>query len=109
MLHWLIVIPYYFLGAILLAGLLAVACRLLRVAASMDRLAAVATIGSIAALTLLIATGAVGIGELTLLPLLVLGLISFVVAGLDALLAPGRPLASERDEEGRPTAAPQIQ
>jgi hypothetical protein len=108
MLHWMILIPYYFFGALVLASLLAVASRLWRVVVSMERLAAVATGGSIATLAILLGSGAVAIEDLTLLPLLVLGFTSFVLAGVDAMLAPSRPLASEGEADGRRTAAPQI-
>ena len=99
--HWFIVIPYYFLGAIFLAALLAVASRLLHARAALDGLAAVASLGSIGALTVLLGSGVIAIDDLTMLPVLALGVGSFILAGIDQLLASHRPLASEEESRDR--------
>ena len=104
--HWFVVIPYYFLGAIFLAALLAVASRLLRVRAALDDLAPVASLGSIGALAILLGAGVVAIDDLTIPPLLILGVGSFILAGIDELLTPHHPLASEEASRDRGTIAP---
>ena len=104
--HWFIVIPYYFLGAIFLAALLAVASRLLRARTPLDDLAAVASLGSIVALTALLGSGVIAIEDLTMLPVLALGVGSFILAGIDQLLAPHHPLASEEAAPDRGSIAP---
>ena len=104
--HWFVVIPYFFLGAIFLAATLAVASRLLRARPSMDNLAAAAVIGSAGALTALLGAGVIAIDDLTARPLLALGVASFIVAGIDELLAPHRPLASEEPSRDRASIAP---
>ena len=96
MLHWLIVVPYYFFGAFVLAGLLSVVSRLLRLEVTMDRIATVAVLGSIVGLAALLASPIVRLDDLDLVPLLGLFLASFVLAGLDAALQSSRPLADER-------------
>jgi hypothetical protein len=104
--HWFIVIPYYFLGAIFLAALLAVASRLLRAQAALDDLAPVASLGSIGALAILLGAGVIAIDDLTIPPLLILGVGSFILAGIDQLLTSHRPLASEEQSQGRGSIAP---
>ncbi|MGH7896846.1 MAG: hypothetical protein ACREQQ_02775 [Candidatus Binatia bacterium] len=95
MLHWLILIPYYFVGALVLCGLLAVVSRLLRLPVTMERIVAVSVFGSIGALAVLLGSGVVRIDDLGIVPILVLGVASFVLAGVDAVLVPARPLTSE--------------
>ena len=108
MLHSLIVIPFYFLGAMTLGGLLAVATRVFRLGLSIERIAGIAVFTSIAALTVLLASGAVGIDDLRIVPLVVLGLVSFGLAAADARLAPGRPLVNESGERRHGAGDPQV-
>jgi hypothetical protein len=95
LLHWLVVIPYYFLGALALSGLFAVTSRLLRLPVTIERVNAAAVFVSMATLAALLGSGIVGIDDLTIVPLVVLGLASFVLAGVDSVLMNGRPLLLE--------------
>jgi hypothetical protein len=108
MLHSLIVIPFYFLGAMTLGGLLSVATRVFRLGLSIERIGGIAVFTSIAALTVLLATGTIGIADLRIVPLVVLGLTSFALAAADALLAPGRPLGGEGGRHRHGTGDPQV-
>jgi hypothetical protein len=108
MLHSLIVIPFYFLGAMTLGGLLAVATRIFGLGLTIERIGGVAVFTSIAALTVLLVSGTVGIADLRIVPLVVLGLTSFALAAADALLAPGRPLGGEDGGHRHRTGDPQV-
>lgn len=108
MLHSLIVIPFYFLGALTLAALLTVATRVFGLGLRIERIAGIAVFTSIAALTVLLSTGIVRLADLRIVPLVALGLGSFVLAALDARLAPGRPLGGEGTAHRRGTGDPQV-
>jgi len=108
LLHWLVVIPYYFFGTLVLAGVFTLTSRVLRLAVSGEKLATLAVFGSIFTLAVLLGTGIVGIHDLTFVPLVGLGVASFLIAGIDAMVAPARPLASERNPGRRDVGEPQV-
>jgi hypothetical protein len=107
-LHWLVVIPVYFFGAISWYALLDSAARLVRADVGPERLAGAAVLASIASVVVVLASGLVGLDDLRLLPLLGLGLASFALAGADAALARAMPLASDEEPGRRRATDPQV-
>jgi hypothetical protein len=94
--HWLILIPYYFFGAITLLALGMLLTRIVRLKVDINVLIGIAIAGSLAAVVMLPAFGIVPLRRFTAWPMLALGVASFVLAALDALLA--RLLPSPMDE-----------
>jgi hypothetical protein len=91
-LHGLILIPYYFFGALATLPFLMIVCRLLRLTVSINAL-----VGSAIGLSLLfvivpLACDWVQLAAFTGRAMLVLALLSLVFAGADAVLAKRWPL-----------------
>jgi hypothetical protein len=97
--HWLILIPYYFFGALTVLAFLMLSCRVLRLKAGMGTIAAVAVGVVIASLFFLLTFGVFAIHDFTFLPMLGLFALSLVLAGLDALLASSLPLPLDEELE----------
>jgi len=91
-LHSLIVVPYYFFLALSLLPLLVLVCRLLRLKVSIGALVGVAIGMSVAAIAIPLIADWVDLARLSGRPMLLLGLLSFVLAALDAALARVLPL-----------------
>jgi len=90
--HSLIVIPYYFIGALLALPLLMVLCRILRLKTSINTLVG-AAIGLAAVMIVVpLVCDWVDVVQLTGRPLLGMVLASLLLAGVDVALAPGLPL-----------------
>lgn len=87
-LHWLILVPYYFFAALTTLLLLSVLSRVLRVPAGANRLVMTAILLSLVAVIAPLLTGIAGIGDYEGKGFLALAVASFVLAGIDTLLAP---------------------
>lgn len=99
--HWLMVIPFYFFGALLTFLLLALGSRILRLKVGANPLATAAVVVSIGGLiTLLGLVDVIDMAHLTGRQLLVLGGATFVLAALDTLLAPALPLPLDGELSG---------
>ena len=91
-LHWLILIPYYFFGALAALAVLILLCRLLRLTVSIATLVGTAIGLAVAGTAIPLACGWVDRDGLTGGPLLALAALSLVVAGVDAAVAKLLPL-----------------
>jgi hypothetical protein len=97
--HWLILIPYYFFGALTVLAFLMLACRLLRLGVGMGTIAATAVGVVIASLVIVLAFDVVDIHDFTFLPMLGLFALSLLFAGVDAMLATSLPLPLDDELE----------
>ena len=95
--HWLIVIPYYFLGSLAALPILMTVCRLARVEVSINALVGSAIGLSLAFIAVPLACDWVDLAAFTGRPLLVLGLLSFLFAAADVMLAPRLPLPLDNE------------
>ncbi len=91
-LHWLIVIPYYFVGALAALPLLVLTCRLFRVKVSINALVGAAIALAVAGVVLPLVCGTVDIRALSGRPLLLLICASLLLAAIDAALTESLPL-----------------
>jgi len=82
-LHWLIVVPYYFVGALAALPLLMLLCRLVRAKASINALVGAAIGGTVAAIAVPLACGWLDLSAFTGRPLLLLVIASLLFAALD--------------------------
>lgn len=96
-LHWLILIPYYFFGAMAVLTLLVVLTRVTRIKASINTLVGIAIATSAFDLIFLLGSGMLQIDDFTGLPMLVIGLTSFVLATIDFLLRKSLPLPLDEE------------
>lgn len=98
-LHWLIVVPFYFFGALALVSGLVLITRILRLSLGINAIV-IASIGlSLAGLTIPLWLDWVDLESLTGLRAAGLLILSFVFAGLDALLKDRLPLPLDEDLE----------
>jgi len=95
--HGLILLPYYFIGALAALPVLIVVCRLLRVNAGINTLVGGAIGLTLTALVVPLAAGWVHLAAFSGRPMLLLILLSLGCAALDALLAPKLPLSLDRE------------
>jgi hypothetical protein len=95
--HWLVLIPYYFFSSMTVLALLMVLCRLVRVKADINVLVGLAIVLALLLVIAPLALDLIDLVHLKALPLLALGLSSFVLAALDAALARVLPLPFDRD------------
>ncbi len=91
-LHWLIVVPYYFIAALAALPLLILTCRLLRAKVSINALVGAAIVFAVAGVALPLACGIVDMSALTGRPLLLLICASLIFAAIDAALSESLPL-----------------
>lgn len=96
-LHWLVLIPYYFFSALCVLLLLIVVCRLLRVRIGANALVITSVLVAAGGVLLPLATGWAHIADYGGIGLVVLGVVSFMFAALDAWLEPR--LALPLDQE----------
>lgn len=96
-LHWLIVIPYYFVGTLAALPLLVLLSRLLRLRLSINSLVAVAIIATLVGLVVPLAAGWLSMSLLTGRPLACLLGLSFLFAAADFSLARRLPLALDEE------------
>ncbi len=91
-LHWVIVIPYYFVGALAALPLLMLLSRLARMKFSINTLVGTAIALAVAGLAIPLTCGWFGLAALTGRPLLVLVVASLLFAAVDTALADILPL-----------------
>jgi hypothetical protein len=96
-LHWLILVPYYFFGAITLLGVLLLVARLLRLKLSINAIVTAAIVGTLVALAVPLLAGWVSIQALTGLGVALLLLASFLFAAIDAMLSKQLPLPLDEE------------
>jgi len=97
--HWLILIPcYFFLAMSLLAGVMLLS-RILRMKLPIDWLVGAAIALAVALTVGPLALDLVDLHEISARAVLLLGVGSFVLAGIDAALARVLPLPLDRDLE----------
>jgi hypothetical protein len=90
--HWLILIPYYFVGTLTALPLLMLICRMLRAKIAINTLVAAAIVLSLAGIIVPLASDWLDLRHFTGRPMLVLLLLSFAFAAADGALAPRLPL-----------------
>lgn len=100
MLHYLILIPYYFFGALTLTAAVILVSRLLGLRIAAASAVGFGVLGTVAGLCVTLATYHVSIDNFRLVPLLFLALVSIVLAVADALLARYRPLPLDKELQG---------
>jgi hypothetical protein len=91
-LHWLIVVPYYFVGALAALPLLMLMCRLTRVKVSINAVVGAAIGVTVVAIIVPLTCGWLDLSAFTGRPLLVLIVASLLLAALDTALAERLPL-----------------
>ena len=95
--HWFIVIPYYFVGALATLPFLMIVCRLIRAKVSINALVGAAIAFSLAVLVVPLVCGWLDISAFTGRPLLVLVLASLLFAAIDAFLTERLPLPLDKE------------
>jgi hypothetical protein len=90
--HWAILIPYYFVGTLAALPFLIVACRVLRLPVAINTLVGLAIGLSLAAIVVPLACDWIDLAAFTGRPMLILVLLSFLFAALDAGLVARLPL-----------------
>lgn len=100
MLHWLILIPYYFIGTITVTALLSTLCRLTRLNLSANTLIRTAVVCTLVLLVGPLWLGWISSAFFTTKGLILLLALSFVLAGLDAALRKKLPLAMDHELRG---------
>lgn len=96
-LHWLILFPYYFFGALTLLGVLLLIARLTRLEIAINTLVTTAMVVSLVTLIVPLVFGWVGIGSFTGLGVAMVLVASFVVAAIDAFLYRSLPLPLDEE------------
>jgi hypothetical protein len=96
-LHWLILVPYYFFGAITLLGVLVFIARVLRLKVLINALVITAILVTMASLAIPLIAGWVGISSLTGFGVALLLLASFLLAALDTLISKALPLPLDEE------------
>jgi hypothetical protein len=95
--HWLILIPYYFVGTLAALPLLILASRLLRLKVSVNTLVGGAIGLSLIAIIVPLLCGWVEVRAFTGRPMVVLVLLSFAFAAADLALAQRLPLPLDEE------------
>lgn len=90
--HWLILVPYYFVGALATLPLLMLLSRLARANVSINALVGTAIGMTVASIVVPLACGWLELSAFTGRPLLLLVIASLLFAALDAALAQRLPL-----------------
>lgn len=100
MLHYLILIPYYFFGALALTAFGMIVCRVLGLRVPVAYLVGGGVAGTVAGLFGTLATYHVSIDDFRLLPLLALVAASLLLATIDALLQRWRHVPFDDELQG---------
>jgi hypothetical protein len=95
--HWLILVPFYFFGSLAALPLLIVVCRLLRLKASINVLVGMAIALSVAGIAVPLACDWVDLVSFRGGPMLVLGVLSMLLAAVDAALVNALPLPLDQE------------
>jgi hypothetical protein len=96
-LHWFILIPFYFFGSLAALPFLMVICRLLRLKVSINALVGTAIALSIAGIAIPLACDWVDLVSFRGGPMLVLGVLSMLLASVDAALVNVLPLPLDQE------------
>ncbi len=96
-LHWFILIPYYFFGSLAALPFLMITCRLLRLKVPINTLVGSAILLSVAAIAVPLACDWVDLASFRGGPMLALGLLSVLLAAIDALLTGSLPLPLDKE------------
>lgn len=96
-LHWLILVPYYFFGALSLLLLLMVVARLLRLKIKVNTLVMAAVLIAVVAVALPLVAGWAEIRDYSGRILLLIGVDSFILAAVDTWLESRLPLPLDRE------------
>lgn len=96
-LHWLILFPYYFFGALSLLLLMMVVARLLRLKVKVNALVMTAVLVSLVAVALPLITGWAGIEDYSGRLLFLVGVDSFLLAAVDVALESRLPLPLDKE------------
>ncbi|MFI5397265.1 MAG: hypothetical protein ACHQ9S_17130 [Candidatus Binatia bacterium] len=91
--HWLILLPYYFIGPLAVLPFLILVARILRLKVSINALTAGAIVLSVAAIVVPLSCGWLDRSAFTGRPLALLLLLSFLFAAVDTALAGRLPLS----------------
>ena len=92
MLHALILFPYYFFGALTTLLVLMILSRVLRLGVSINVLVGIAIVVGVLGLAIPLAADLFDLHDLGGKPMLVLAASTFILAGVDVLLAKALPL-----------------
>ncbi|HVO26488.1 MAG TPA: hypothetical protein VMW56_22995 [Candidatus Margulisiibacteriota bacterium] len=96
-LHWFILIPFYFFGSLAALPLLILICRLLRLKVSINALVGTAIALSIAGIAIPLACDWVDLAALRGRHMLALGVLSILLAAVDAALVNTLPLPLDQE------------
>jgi hypothetical protein len=96
-LHWFILIPFYFFGSLAALPLLIVTCRLLRLKVSINALVGTAIALSIGGIAIPLACNWVDLTAFRGRQMLALGVVSMLLAAVDAALMNMLPLPLDRE------------
>lgn len=96
-LHWLILVPFYFFGTLAILPLLIVITRLLRLKVSINALVGTAIALSIAGIAVPLACDWIDLVSFRGRGMLALGVLSMVLAAVDAALANLLPLPLDQE------------
>ncbi len=96
MLHTLIVVPYYFVGALAVLPFLILLCRLLRTNVGINTLVGTSIGLALAGIIVPLAGHWITLSAFTGRPLLVLVVLSLLFAAIDTTLAPHLPLTLDK-------------
>jgi hypothetical protein len=95
--HWMVVIPFYFFGAIATFLVLALASRVLRLPVGANGLAITAVVLGVAVVAVPLAADWIDLAHLGGRRLLILAAATFVLAALNTLLQSWLPLPADQD------------
>jgi hypothetical protein len=95
--HWFILVPYYFFGSLAALPCLIVICRLLRLKVPINALVGTAIALSIAGIAIPLACDWVDLTSFRGGPMLVLGVLSMLLAAVDAALVNALPLPLDKE------------
>jgi len=96
-LRWLILVPYYFVGALAALPLLMLLCRVVRAKVSINALVGTAIGSTVAAIGVPLVCGWLDLSAFTARPLLLLLIASVLLAALDGALVERLPLPLDKD------------
>jgi hypothetical protein len=90
--HWMILVPYYFFGALVALPFLMIVSRVLRLHVAINTLVGTAIVLSLLGIVVPLMCDWVDLASFTSRPMLVLGVLSFLLAACDAALVKRLPL-----------------
>ena len=96
MLHWFILVPYYFVAALAVLPFLILVCRLVRAQIAINTLVGSAIVLALAGIIVPLACRWVGLAAFAGRPLLLLAVLSLLFATIDAALTARLPLSLDK-------------